>query len=175
MSKNEWFKLSTKSINWLIFIFSLFLLIGLVSILTLILNLSKDNFLGLTIFEQGIYFSICMALLGSSLFYFRKLYKACINLDIALPINTQDNIRQIGIFTYFVLRPIFAVIFSIILSFALKESLNIMVNNPEISSGFIFANMLLGFYCGYASGDLVDFFEKTSKKTIEAFFEKTNI
>ncbi|MBL7729801.1 MAG: hypothetical protein JNM88_01375 [Chitinophagaceae bacterium] len=170
--KNVWFKLSRHRINALVWIFFLLLLLGIAIVLLLFINIARNNFLDLPIFEQAIYGGISMALLGSSTFYFRKLYKACINLDFITPISEEDKIRQTGVFIYFALRPLFSIIFSLIIVFSLREGVLTMVAKAELQDGFTYAAMIFSFFGGYASGDLVDFFEKVSRKSILNFFER---
>lgn len=99
-SKNEWFKLSKGSRIFLYVYLTLLLFIStsLAGIILFskneiieLLGLEKTSMLGCVIFP----------LLGSSIFYIRKLYKACINLDIVEPSTNEDEIRQIGIIFYF--------------------------------------------------------------------------
>lgn len=173
--KNAWFKLSKNSIYCLLGVFVALLILSLLLSIATLINIARENPLKIAVFEQAIWGGISMAVLGSSIFYFRKLYKACINLDISIPNNQEDQIRQIGVFIYFILRPFFSIAFALIICFTLKESINIMVHSNELLEGFVFAAMTLCFFGGYSSGDLVDFLESASKKAVEHFFEHAKI
>ncbi|MFV8269510.1 hypothetical protein ACNQGP_06160 [Flavobacterium sp. GT2N3] len=168
--KNEWFKLSRKSRIFLYIYLTLLLLSSTVSaviniyfkceILELI-GIEKISILGCLIFSM----------LGSSIFYIRKLYKACINLDLVEPTTPEDKIRQIGIVFYYTLRPIFSIGLGLLLFISFKIGVSAMVKSPELNEGFVNSCMFFSFFIGYSSGDVIDKLEKVGKNIVNKSFE----
>lgn len=169
--KNEWFKLR-KSIRIFLFCYLLLLLLSSMSLsIYSIANLDK------LIETYGIknitlFCSIIFSLMGGSLYYIRKLYKACINLDVVNPIDENDNIRETGVFLYFFLRPIFSIVLSIIFFVSMMNLMMNFVESPKISSNFPYTIMFLTFFVGYSAGNVIDKFEKMGKEIINKNFDK---
>jgi hypothetical protein len=113
-------------------------------------------------------------MLGSSIFYIRKLYKACINLDIVEPSSNEDNIRQIGIIFYYTLRPIFSIGLGVLLFLSFKIGVSAMVKSPELNDGFVYSCMFFSFFMGYSSGDVIDKLEKVGKNIVKKSFDSNN-
>lgn len=163
--KNEWFKLSKEST---LFLFIYYLLLLLAGIFFLINQLSSQTFIKtIDIFEKSLWISINSSILGATVFYIRKLYKSCINQDVVSPVSNEDKIRQIGVFFYFFLRPIFSVVFSIIVLVVIKAGISILSSSKLLTADFFYFTIIISFFVGYSSGDLVDKFEEVGKKIID--------
>lgn len=113
------------------------------------------------------------ALLGSTIFYLRKLYKASLNNELSNPQNEADYFKQLGIFSYYFFRPVFSLVFSLLIHIVLKSSVHIVtVNETKLGEGFIYLLMFLSFFGGFASGDLLDFIDLKRKTWITKPFNK---
>jgi hypothetical protein len=162
--KHEWFKLA-KGTTIALFIYYL-LLLGL-SIYLLFFNLySVKNINDSMLFTDSILITITTSVLGSTIFYVRKLYKACINLDIQIPVSGEDAIRQIGVFFYFFLRPIFSGAFAVIVLIIIKSGISILSNSKTLSSEFYYLSIAISFFIGFSCGDLIDKFEELGRKIV---------
>ncbi|WP_026704425.1 hypothetical protein [Flavobacterium soli] len=171
-AKNEWFKLNKGSRNFLYTYLTILLLFSLISSGVLIF-LKAEIIEILKIEKLSILGCIVFPLLGSSIFYIRKLYKASINLDIVEPSNNEDQIRQIGIIFYFVLRPIFSIGLGLLLFLSFKIGVSAMVKSPELNDGFVYSCMFFSFFIGYSSGDVIDKLEKVGKNIVRKSFDST--
>lgn len=168
--KNEWFKLNKCGRIFLYWYLGILLMISL--ILVVLDILFRDELINLLGIDKVATIScIIFPLFGSCIFYIRKLYKACINLDIVEPKSSEDDIRQSGIIFYFILRPIFSIGFGIILFLSLKIGISAIVKSPEINDGFIYTCSFFSFFIGYSAGDVIDKFEKVGKEIVTSIFE----
>ncbi|MGC4103799.1 hypothetical protein [Ferruginibacter sp.] len=172
-NKNEWFKLNKRNRTFLYWYLGFLLLFSLIAV-ALIIFLKNDFINKLNIEKTAILGCIVFPLFGSSLFYIRKLYKACINLDLIEPVTNEDRIRQDGIIFYFVLRPIFSIGFGLLLFLSFKIGVSAMAKSAELNDGFIYSCMFFSFFIGYSSGDVIDKFEKVGKKIVAGSFETKN-
>lgn len=114
------------------------------------------------------------ALLGSTIFYMRKLYKSAINDIVTEPITAKEKTNETGLFFYYLLRPIFAIVFSVLIHIGLKASVAIVtVEESELDVGMVYLTMLLSFFIGFAAGDVITKLELISKdianKSIDKF------
>src|SRR5690606_30035740 len=104
----------------------------------------------------------------------KKLYKACISLDVVQPICDEDHIRQSGVIFYFVLRPIFSIGLGLLLYLSFKIGVSAMVTTTDLDDGFLYSCMFFSFFIGYSSGDVLDKLEKVGKNFVENSFDNTN-
>lgn len=169
-NKNEWFKLNKKSRVFLFSFLSILLILSIISA-GIIVYFKNETIELLGIEKVSIIGCIIFPLLGSSIFYIRKLYKACINLDIVEPNGNEDNIRQSGIIFYFILRPIFSVALGLLLFLSFKIGVSAMVKSPELNDGFVYSCMFFSFFIGYSSGDVIDKLEKVGKNIVKKSFD----
>ena len=172
-SKNEWFKLNKKSRVFLFIFLSTLLILSIISA-GIIVFLKNEIIVMLGIEKVSILGCIVFPLLGSSIFYIRKLYKACINLDVVEPNSPEDNIRQSGIIFYFVLRPVFSVALGLILFLSFKIGVSAMVKSPDLNDGFVYSCMFFSFFIGYSSGDVIDKLEKVGKNIVNKSFDSSS-
>lgn len=168
--KNEWFKLSKSSRTFLFIILTLFLLLS--TSYAGYLVFFKDEMIKTFKIEQvSILGCITFSLLGSSIFYIRKLYKSCINLDVVEPETNEDKIREVGVIFYYLLRPIFSIGLAFLLYISLKIGVNAMTKNSILEDGFVYTCMFFSFFIGYSSGDVIDKLEKVGKNIVEKSFD----
>jgi hypothetical protein len=169
-NKNIWFKLSLKSIQALrIYYFIVFAigLIGLGFFFFFILPLA-----GILIFQKSLIASIFIALTGSTVFYHRKLYKACINLDLTIPTTEEDSIREKGVKTYFILRPLFSIIFALLFNIILIIGIKISTEQTfQLTEGFIYTNLFFSFFAGFSSGDIIDKLEEKGANIVNKIID----
>jgi hypothetical protein len=170
----EWFKLSYRSIVILFVIYCGFILIGLA--LSIVVVLHEYSFVNpYPILMKAVLGSFGISLVGSSLFYSRKLYKASIGQQVSQPQPSDDSLRQLGVFMYFLLRPIFALCFAFLIILFFKVSLLIVaVKDQTFSDGFIYLSMFMSFFAGFSSGDILQVLEEIGRTRMERFFHGTD-
>ncbi len=168
--KEEWFQLSKSNIyflfsyNIILLIFGILLAIIILSDLSLVVNYS--------ITVKAIIGGVGFSLIGSTIFYTRKLYKACIKDLIISPSDTNNNFT-IGVLFYFILRPIFAVAFSVLTILILKGSVNVVTfEETQLNEGFIYLALIFSFFGGYSAGKFLTGLEKKGDNIIGQLFEK---
>jgi hypothetical protein len=158
-------KLSVRGIRFLFVFYILLCILGL--LLTMTALLYERMVVPLSITESSLIGGIGCSLLGSTVFYLRKLYKSCIRGEIILPSTSADAIQSKGVFYYFTLRPLFAIVFSVLIHLTLKASVSFMsVKEVNLSEGFIFLTMFLSFFAGFAAGDFLNIIEARSEGVI---------
>ncbi len=167
--KNEWFKLKPTNIKWLFSYYVILLIIGIVYIVWFI-NDKIDSVDTLKI--RDIFFiSIVFSVLGSVLFYIRKLYKACINSDMVTPVGNTDSVRELGVIFYFILRPVFALIFCLLTLFIIKSGISILSEGNLNNNRFFYFSIITSFIIGYSCGDYIDQIERIGKRVVERVTE----
>lgn len=169
-SKNEWFKLDKRNRTVLFWYLGILLLLSIIGSAILLYHI-EIIISQLGIDKTALISSLIFPILGSTIHYIRKLYKACINLDIVEPTAPTDLIRQSGIIFYFLLRPIFAVGFGFILYLSFKIGISAMVDFKDLNPAFIYSCMFFSFFIGYSAGDVIDKFEKVGKNVVASSFD----
>lgn len=170
----DWFKFTTKKAYGILIYYGILFVIALLLALTGVLN--EVFFTTLTILEKAVIAGIGFSILGAVIYYSKKIYKACVNLDFSNPTDENDAIREFGISVYFILRPPFAIILSFLLILLLKLGLKtIAVSTETLDSEFIYLTSFLSFFCGYSSGDVLDVFENNGKEIINKIFNKKTL
>lgn len=160
------FILSRNKIKFLFFYFSTLLIIG---ITLSALSLNYEIFLrDQTITIISLIGGVGTALMGATIYYMRKLYKCSIKSIFSNPKDDNGKIREMGLFAYYLLRPVFSIIFSIIFHIALKASVSIVtVKETNLDTGMIFLTMIFSFFIGFSAGDIIDKLEFYSKEFID--------
>jgi len=116
---------------------------------------------------------IGMALLGSTIFYLRKLYKSAINNILNAPKTENDEIKETGLYFYYFLRPIFSIVFAVLIHIGLKASVAIVtVKESNLDEGMIYLTMIISFFIGFASGDVITKLESISKEVVNKTIDK---
>jgi len=172
---NETYKLSKKKIRFLVAYYIFLLLIGiLISVIALLYESIKIDEKILNVSAAAIVGGIGSSLIGSSVFYLRKIYKSCINFLIKEPSdNEEDSKHDLGLFLYYFLRPFFSIAFSVFIHISLKASVSIItVKESRMDEGFIYLVMFLSFFGGFASGDLLTVFEQKGSEIASKIMRK---
>jgi len=156
----EWFKLSTGNLRFLFIYYILTLVAGLaISIFALFcphlpINIAFRSMIG----------GFGMSLVGSTVFYLRKLYKSSIKKYVSIPQTDDEKIRAVGVFVYFFLRPWFAIVFSLLILVILKSSIHsVTTKETQFNEGLIYLMMIISFFVGFAAGDVIIYLESKAK------------
>ena len=156
--------LSKKQIYLLLIYYFILILVSIVVMIRVICELYKE-INAYYVIKKSIEISIATAVTFCTIKYIRVIYLACIHRRI----KDEKNISEIGNFIYFLFRPIFALIFSIILVatvlsglFLISGGLDIDINNK-----IIYLCCFLSVIIGYSVGKCLDFVELISIKLYE--------
>ncbi len=166
MSKSDYIKFSEKEIKKL---FAYYLISFIICVLCLIISIYFIYFSKRIsqIILSGFLLIIINSLVGSYMYYIRKLYKICILKKIN---NTkeEDKIQKIGVKVYFYIRPIFAVALSVLIFFGIILLLNLILP-IEISDSHHYPELcgFVGFFIGFGNGKLIDDIDNKSTKIID--------
>ncbi|WP_316347710.1 hypothetical protein [Desulfuromonas acetoxidans] len=114
--------------------------------------------------------SMSMAISASSIYYIRKLYKLCFVCDLSYEYSTEISFKKMGTIFYFLTRPFYAIIFSLLVVIGIKSGMISAVKKIEFDSGFVYITMFLSFYVGFLSGNFIKILEEKGKKQLEKFF-----
>jgi hypothetical protein len=173
-NKHEWFRFTTRKALAILIYYGILFCIALPLALTGLLY--EYLLTSYSIIEKSIIAGIGFSIIGSVIFYSKKIYKACVNLDFTVPVNEEDKIREFGITAYFIFRPLFAIVFSFLLILLLKLGIKIIsVAENSIINDFILLTSFLSFFCGYSSGDILDIFESKGKQMMSKVFNNSEI
>ena len=101
----------------------------------------------------------------SSVRYVKSLYKACIMERIEASNNT---LKCMGNFAYFIFRPIFSFVFSIIMIFAMLSGLFFISGNLDyiLNEKFLYMCVVMSSIIGFSIGKLLDKFENLCSEKI---------
>ena len=165
------YKLSHGNTIALFIIYTLFLLGGL-GLSVLILLHEYTIFCEYPVLLKAIIGSFGITLVGSSIFYSRKLYKHSIKPTLSSPSSDAERIQRTGIFMYFLLRPFFALCFSFLIILGFKVSILIIsVKDETLNNGFIYLTMFTSFFAGYSAGDILAILEEMGKRKMKKYFD----
>lgn len=147
-----------------IYYFILLVLGGCVSIgiaITLTTKMPKFQIL-----KDSFYVSISVSGMLCSIQYIKRLYKACITGRI--DITNGDIVKQIGNMAYFIFRPFFAFVFSIIMVFAMLSGMFVATGNLDyiLNEKFVYLCAIFASFIGYSIGKLIDRFGNISVEKI---------
>lgn len=114
--------------------------------------------------------SACMC----SVQYIKKLYKACIYGRINI-IGQNRDLKVIGNFVYFLARPLFSIVFAVVLIFAIKAGfISIFeVENFECNDRFLYICTVISGGIGFSVGKVLDYLEKMSIENIKKLKENS--
>lgn len=166
MEQKHDLSLMSLSKNDVIFIFiyySCLMLVSSVSIFRQIVMSYNSSEIG--ILENMIALSSSAAC-GSTIYYSRKLYKASINGDYRFIENGNSDVARVGTIAFFILRPIFGIVLSLISYCIWKASINVAVANPSEKGNFIYIVTLIGFFSGFSVGRLIEQFQEKNVDSI---------
>lgn len=112
-------------------------------------------------------FMVSIAMSGTlcSIQYIRRLYRACLTDRVE---RAATDRRWIGNMAYFIFRPFFACVFSIVMLFALLSGMVIVTGTVDyvLNERFVYLCAVLSGYLGFSVGKFLDKFEKTSEEAV---------
>ncbi len=165
MKKSDFliYTLSYKMLIGLYIYYILLIVIGVtgsIFIICSISHISNDNILVNTLIAS---LSVCNMLNGVQ--YTKRLYKACLTERIS---DEVDKVKRIGNVVYFILRPLFADVFVIVLIFSLLSGMLIVTGdlNNVANEKFLYLCVILSSFIGNSVGKVIDKFEQISNKKI---------
>lgn len=151
-----------KHIRNLFVYFSILLLFGLALSVYVFQIASCDSE---EITKRSIIGGLASSLVGSTVFYTRKLYKGMISKSITC--SDENELAQLGTALYFFFRPIFAICFSTLVLIGMKLSISfVSITESTLNSNYVFLGMFLSFIVGFGSGDVLTILEMKSKGII---------
>ncbi|NRT76276.1 hypothetical protein [Clostridium beijerinckii] len=165
-------KLSIKNIYSLFIYYFILLILTVLNTIYILyihyLNLSNDtnfteNFNN--ILSGCISFSIC----ASCIYYIRKLYKLSLANRIEIFSTNNADLIHIGTLCYFIIRPWFAGVFSIILFLGLNSGILIVSGNNNSTNKLMDLYIFLSFFVGFSSGKFLHYIENKSGDIIDSF------
>jgi hypothetical protein len=174
MKKDAYFYILSKF--WLWFIIIYFIAIILSGIIVSIMILSNiSNFVLKNILLYTSFVSIAVSAMLCSVQYLRRLYKACLGGGMQL-VKSDDEIKQFGYIMYFILRPIYAIVFVLIAVFALLAGIIFVVPiDYNINERFLYLCVVMASIIGFSIGRILDGFETLSSKHINNIFSSADI
>jgi hypothetical protein len=165
------FILSRKKLKILFVYFLFLILIGFIFTVFSLCNEIIPCIKSITLYS--LVGGIGTSLLGSSIFYLRKLYKSAIQSIISSPETEIHKLNETGLYIYYLLRPIFAVTFSVIVHIGFKASVSIVsVKEANLDTGLIYVTMIISFFVGFAAGDVITKLENISKEITDKAIDK---
>ncbi|CEP43375.1 hypothetical protein [Paraclostridium sordellii] len=121
---------------------------------------STDN--SLNLYNLAFIGSISSAICGSCVAYIKKLYVLSLGGKFDSEISSkEDYIVNYGTILYFIYRPIFSIIFSIIMFLAIKIGILPILNNlSKISDSIVDIFIIFSFFIGFGTGSVLESLEK---------------
>jgi len=156
---------------WLRFIICYYITLLLIGISVSIIILA--NITGFVLENIHLYtsiVSIAVSVMLCSVQYLRRLYKACLSGGIQ-HVKPDDEIKQFGYVMYFILRPVYAIVFVLIAVFALLAGIIIVAPiDFKINERFLYLCVVMASFIGFSIGRILDRFETLSSKHINNIF-----
>ena len=91
------------------------------------------------------------------------------------PVDQSDMIRQLGIFAYYLSRPLYSACLSVITCLVLKSGTEFITKDGGINSNFPYIVMIIAFFVGYSSSDFIDYLEIKGKRVVQSVFKGDEI
>jgi len=169
MKKESYFYVLSK--YWLRFIMGYYIiniLAGVIVSVIIIANISgfvlNNILLYTTILSMAVSVMLC------SVQYLRRLYKACLSGGMHY-LTPGDEVKQFGYIMYFVLRPVYAIVFVLIAVFALLAGVIIVAPiDFQINERFLYLCVVMASIIGFSIGRILDRFNIFSSKHINNIF-----
>jgi hypothetical protein len=112
--------------------------------------------------------SMAVAAMLCSVQYLRRLYKACLEDRVHI-IQSGEEIKQFGNVMYFILRPIYAIVFVLVAEFALLSGIMIIVPiDFQLNEKFLYFCVVVASIIGFSIGQILDKFEALSSKQVDS-------
>jgi hypothetical protein len=103
--------------------------------------------------------------------YLKRIYKACLEERIHFS-HSDKELCQIGNIIYFILRPIYSMVFVIVAEFALLSCVIIIAPiDFQINERFLYFCVVMAGVIGFSIGRILDKFEIMSLRRIDNIFE----
>jgi hypothetical protein len=155
--------------NWVIVIFIYYLILFISGSIGTGYTLFFLEEFCMSIFTQALLGSVSIALAASSAAYIRKLYKLCFNFSSAQDSDDQLLLKRIGTIVYFVVRPLFSILFSALVVAGIRSGVILSSSTDlELDQGFIYITMVSSFYVGFLSGDFIKKLESKGPKKLDS-------
>lgn len=161
--QENWIKLSKR------FIIGLFIYYGIIFVISgflsgFCLSCVSSQIENTILLSQIIFQSFLCGLLGSSFYYFRKLYKSCIQLLVDSE-SKDCEVASIGVKAYFIGRPIMGAVISVVAILIIYSGLFFLVDNPSIIQDkfYIFIS-IFSFLFGFSNGKLIVKLDKSKDR-----------
>nr|AXB84834.1 hypothetical protein DRB99_07585 [Clostridium butyricum] len=166
---------ATLSVNNLIFLFIYYTVLLLVSSLITI-HLIYTHYLSLSVnvnytigFNKILITCISFSICSSCIYYIRKLYKLSLANKIYISSNNNDKLRKLGTISYFLIRPWFSGVFSIVMFLGLNSGILIVSGTNIPYNRLMDLYIFLSFFVGFSSGKFIQFIETKSDDIINSF------
>mgnify|MGYP000861190362 CR=1 FL=1 len=164
LDKNDIYYLSKRWVYSLFIWYVFLMLIGLIAASLVLLNVNKNTSTE-NILLYTIIISLAMSGMLSGVRYTQKLYKVCIFNSI---IEDDESLKQTGSVAYYILRPLFAMVFSIIVVVGILGGFTGVSGNLDyfINEKFVYLSAIVSSMVGISVGDVLDKFLEHSKEKI---------
>ena len=153
-------------------LFVIYLALMLLGLIVVILAVAGVANIGANA-NKAIIYCASMSFTGTGIFYSRKLYKALINNAYTFSNLSEDasqidlQLRRLGTISYFVIRPIFGVAFSVVVYSVWRLSLFASgAQDVRVTEGFLYTTIALGFISGFLAGRLLTMLEGYGAKRL---------
>ena len=139
---------------------------GIFGSVVTILQLVQNEMPTKVLLQNTIIASFSVSIMLNGVQYCKRLYKACITERIIL---SEKPFGTLGNLMYFILRPLYALVFTVVMIFALLSGMFIVTGNLDyiINERFLYLCAVLSSFIGFSTGHLLDKFEAISHKKIE--------
>ena len=163
--------LKESSFKWVFMYYTLLILGSVVGILLLLNGFDKNygeaGKNGFSNTYQCI-ISILFGLAGSSIGYYRKFYKDCFEpkkIEIS-EINSKETLATVF---YYLGRPLFSIIFSIVIVFILNAQLMFLIEDRIVvdKNNSLILSSLISCYIGFKTGKFIDIVDERKFLRIE--------
>lgn len=177
---NNWreLKLTKKSVLFIDIYYYILLVIALALTIRILINTWAYS----DVIDQGkimmysIYGCIATSVLGCSCYYTRKLYRLKLAGKLCYPKEkSEEELKILGAISYFLSRPLYAMVFSIISIIGIKCGLmSFSLQKVEISASFIEVTMFICFFIGFGTGKFLSLVENKTEDILDKGFEDSS-
>lgn len=163
--ENLEYTLSEKSVIFLFVYYMLILIGGCMSAIHIGYSLTDQIEQPILLLKTFI-ISLSVSGMLCSIQYIKRLYKACITERIVVQPNSYKNIGNI---IYFISRPFFAFVFSVVAIFCLLSGMFIVAGSLDyiINKKFLYLCVIVSAIVGFSVGKVLDKFQEISTDRID--------
>lgn len=154
--------------TWVVIIFIYYFALFIFAIYYSIDVLLNGELVGQNALYRALVGSIAIALAASSAAYIRKLYKLCFMFSSEHDNDDQVFLKRLGTIVYFLARPLFAVIFAVVVVIGVYSGI-LLSTSPAlvIEDGFVYLTMASSFYVGFLSGEFIKRIETKGRDKLD--------